>query len=94
MPRKTLLSLLIVLCVSTGGAVASAQNCNPPTITANSRIYNIFSPEQEMILGDLNHQRMSGDLRFVPDEKLLAYVRQIGERMNFWRSCRTNCETH
>ena len=31
-----------------------------------------------MILGDLNHQRMSGDLRFVQDEKLLAYVRQIG----------------
>ena len=81
MPRKTLFSLLILLCVSTGGAVASAQNCNPPTITANSRIYNIFSPEQEMILGDLNHQRMSGDLRFVPDEKLLAYVRQIGERL-------------
>ncbi|HKP80544.1 MAG TPA: M48 family metalloprotease [Pyrinomonadaceae bacterium] len=81
MPGKTILSLLILFCVSTGGAVASAQNCSPPPVTANSRIYNIFSPEQEMILGDLNHQRMSGDLRFVPDEKLLAYVRQIGERL-------------
>jgi len=29
------------------------QNCTPPAITANSQIYNIFSPEQEMILGDL-----------------------------------------
>ena len=34
-----------------------------------------------MILGDLNHQRMSGDLRFMQDEKLLAYVRQMGDRL-------------
>ena len=45
-------------------------------------IYNIFSPEQEMILGDLNHQRVSGETRFVNDEKLLAYVREIGDRLN------------
>lgn len=77
LPRKTFLSLFILFC----GAVASAQNCNPPAITANSQIYNIFSPEQEMILGDLNRQRMSGDLRFVQDEKLVTYVRQIGERL-------------
>ncbi|HEX7330207.1 MAG TPA: M48 family metalloprotease [Pyrinomonadaceae bacterium] len=81
MPRKIFLSLLMLVCVSTAGAVASAQDCNPPKVTANSRIYNIFSPEQEMILGDLNHQRMSGDLRFIQDEVLLAYVRQIGDRL-------------
>jgi len=57
------------------------QNCNPPAITANSQIYNIFSPEQEMILGDLNYQRMSGDSRFVQDDKLLAYVNQIGAKL-------------
>jgi WD40 repeat protein len=34
-----------------------------------------------MILGDLTHQEMAGDLRFVQDEKLLAYVRQIGDRL-------------
>jgi predicted Zn-dependent protease len=34
-----------------------------------------------MILGDLNRQQMAGDLRFIQDEKLLAYVRQIGERL-------------
>ena len=62
-------------------ATGSAQNCNPPVITANSKIYNIFSPEQEMILGDLNHQRMVGDLRFIQDQKLLAYVRDIGDRL-------------
>lgn len=80
MLRKIILPIFILLCVSTGGLV-SAQDCNPPAITANSQIYNIFSPEQEMILGDLNHQMMAGDLRFIQDEKLLAYVRQIGERL-------------
>jgi hypothetical protein len=34
-----------------------------------------------MVLGDLNHQRMVGDLRFIQDEELLAYVRQIGDRL-------------
>jgi WD40 repeat protein len=34
-----------------------------------------------MVLGDLNYQRMAGDIRFIQDEKLLAYVREIGERL-------------
>ena len=72
--------LLLLLCAGIC-SVANAQNCNPPAITANSQIYNIFSPEQEMILGDLNYQRMSGDSRFIQDDKLLAYVRDIGARL-------------
>jgi len=79
--RKTKLCLFILFCVGLRCVAASAQNCNPPAITANSQIYNIFSPDQEMILGDLNYQRMSGDSRFIQDEKLLAYVRQIGDRL-------------
>jgi predicted Zn-dependent protease len=79
-PRK-IIPLLIPLCVVVCSIAANAQNCNPPAITANSQIYNIFSPEQEMILGDLNYQRMSGDSRFIQDEKLLAYVREIGARL-------------
>ena len=78
MPGK-LIPLLVLLCICP--FIASAQDCNPPAITANSKIYNIFSPEQEMILGDLNHQRMSGDSRFLQDEKLLAYVREIGAKL-------------
>ncbi len=81
MLRRIVLPLLVLLCVSNGWLAASAQNCNPPAITANSQIYNIFSPDQEMVLGDLNYQQMSSDLRFVQDEKLLAYVREIGDRL-------------
>ena len=81
MRNKITIFFLILFCMSTGHTVASAQNCNPPAITANSQIYNIFSPEQEMILGELNHQRLSGEMRFITDEKLLAYVREIGDRL-------------
>ncbi|HSE19081.1 MAG TPA: M48 family metalloprotease [Pyrinomonadaceae bacterium] len=80
MSRK-IIPLLVLLCIVTCSVIANAQNCNPPAITANSQIYNIFSPEQEMILGDLNYQRMAGDSRFIQDEKLLAYVRDIGARL-------------
>lgn len=73
--------LIVLLCITIGPAVASAQNCNPPAITANSQIYNIFSPEQEMIFGELNYQQSAREMRFVQDEKLLAYVREIGNRL-------------
>src|SRR6185437_10547224 len=63
-PRK-IFFLLILLCTGLCSVVASAQDCNPPAITANSHLYNIFSPEQEMVLGELNYQRMSGDSRFI-----------------------------
>ena len=79
--NKIKISLLVLFCITIGPVVASAQNCNPPAITANSQIYNIFSPEQEMIFGELNYQQMGGEMRFVYDEKLLAYVREIGDRL-------------
>lgn len=81
MLRKTIPSLFLLFCVCLGCVTASAQDCKPPAITANSENYNIFSPEQEMILGDLNYQRMAGELRYLQDEKLLAYVRAMGDRL-------------
>jgi WD40 repeat protein len=79
--RKTTYSLFLLLCITLGCVAASAQDCKPPAITANSQNYNIFSPEQEMILGELNSQRMASETRYLQDEKLLAYVREIGERL-------------
>lgn len=78
---RKIVPLLTLLCIVICSVVASAQDCNPPAITANSHIYNIFSPEQEMVLGELNYQQMSGDSRFIQDEKLLAYIREIGAKL-------------
>lgn len=81
MPRKITFSLLLVLSLTLTCVSAAAQDCNPPAITANSQNYNLFSPEQETVLGELNYQRMAGETRFIQDDKLLAYVRDIGERL-------------
>ena len=81
MSKKITDSLFLVLCIILGCVAASAQDCKPPAITANSQNYNIFSPEQEMILGELNSQRMASETRYIQDEKLLAYVREIGDRL-------------
>lgn len=59
----------------------NAQTCSPPQIVANAKSNNIFSPEQEMILGELVYQRMSGELRFVKDPQLVAYLNAIGEKL-------------
>jgi len=83
MPKALILSFLLLLLGLSGSIPrgASAQECSPPLITPNSKYYNVFSPEQEMILGELTYQRMSGDVRFVKDPDLVAYVNGIGEKL-------------
>src|SRR6185503_9859785 len=79
MLRKILLGFALgssVFC-----SFSSAQECAPPKIVANARSSNLFSPEQEMIFGDLAIQNRAGEIRFVRDERLLAYVKEIGERL-------------
>lgn len=61
--------------------VVSAQDCKPPAIVFNANSANIFTPEQEMVLGELAMQKSYSDMRFVNDEQLLAYVRAIGDRL-------------
>jgi WD40 repeat protein len=78
---KIISPFALSICFIAGCVAASAQDCKPPAITANSQNYNIFSPEQEMILGELNYQRIAGETRHIQDQKLLAYVREIGEKL-------------
>jgi TolA-binding protein len=44
-----------------------AQTCAPPPIVANARSTNMFSPEQEMILGELTVQQLASEFRQVND---------------------------
>ena len=80
--RRICISLLLpVALLSTSGIESTAQQCNPPAIIANAKTSNIFTPEQEMILGDLIYRRMSGDLRFIRNHQLQAYVDQLGAKL-------------
>lgn len=76
-----ILKLLLIVTLIGSSTLAQAQECSPPQIAANPKAYNIFSPEQEMILGELTHQRMSGDMRFLRDPQLVAYINRIGEKL-------------
>src|SRR5687767_11825112 len=58
-----------------------AQDCKPPAIVFNAKTGNIFTPEQEMILGDLAMQKSFSEMRYINDQQLLAYVRDIGDRL-------------
>lgn len=73
--------LTLALCSSVFCSFSNAQNCAPPAIVANAKSSNLFSPEQEMIFGELIIQQMAGDLRFIRDEKLVAYINDIGDRL-------------
>jgi WD40 repeat protein len=42
---------------------------------------NLFSPEQEMIFGELTIQKMAGEMRFIRDERLLANVNNIASKL-------------
>ncbi|HZB45199.1 MAG TPA: M48 family metalloprotease, partial [Pyrinomonadaceae bacterium] len=59
----------------------SAQDCAPPPIVANAKSSNLFSPEQEMIFGDLTFENLADEIRLVRDEQLLAYANRIGARL-------------
>lgn len=62
-------------------AASQAQDCRPPLLTNDNKAYNIFSPDQEMVLGDLTYQRLAGDMHFVKDEELVRYLTRIGEKL-------------
>jgi WD40 repeat protein len=79
MCRKIFLTL--ALCSSVFCPFSKAQDCAPPAIVANAKSSNLFSPEQETIFGELVIQGMAAEIRFIRDEKLVAYVKDMGDRL-------------
>src|SRR5262245_45637608 len=79
MYRKIFLTL--ALCSSVFCPFSNAQDCAPPAIVANAKSSNLFSTEQEMIFGELVIQGMAAEIRLIRDEKLAAYINDIGDRL-------------
>src|ERR1043165_2664062 len=77
----TLRSVLLLVFVFSISLTIAAQDCDPPKSSIPTRSNNIFSPEQEMVLGDLTYQRLAHEMHFVRDPQLVAYVRGIGDRL-------------
>lgn len=74
---------VIALCLAILAAYGAAlpQTCAPPQIVANAKVDNLFSPEQEMVLGELTLQRLSSEFRPMRDAQLLAFVETIGTKL-------------
>lgn len=62
-------------------SLLKAQECQPPAIVANIKSDNLFSAEQETILGEMILQQMSGEVRLVKDSNLEKYLNEIGQRL-------------
>jgi Peptidase family M48 len=75
------ISLTLALCSFVFCSFGNAQDCTPPAIVANTKSSNLFSPEQEVIFGELVIQRMAAEMRFIRDEKLAVYVSELGGRL-------------
>lgn len=81
MRRRPILSLTILAILTCTFSTVYGQECTPPQITPESKGANIFSPDQEMVLGDLTYQSLVRDMHFVRDPDLVAYINRIGERL-------------
>lgn len=69
------------LIIAAGYAAVFGQTCAPPQIVANAKVDNLFSPEQEMILGELTVQRLASEFRPIRDRRLLAFVEGIAAKL-------------
>lgn len=76
--RILLAALSTFLIFSSNGV---SQNCAPPPIVFNAKTENIFTPEQEMFLGDAMMERLEKDYRAIDDLAMNAYVQAIGDRI-------------
>ncbi|HKP68893.1 MAG TPA: M48 family metalloprotease [Pyrinomonadaceae bacterium] len=78
MKKVLLASAAAFLTLSLG---VHAQDCKPPAIVFNANADNLFSPEQEMFLGDAMMEQYEKDNRVISDEQVNAYLQAIGDRI-------------
>jgi hypothetical protein len=58
-----------------------SASCSSPVSIPQSSQPNIFSPEQEIALGDIFAQQLDSSLLAIEDEILTAHLRAIGDRL-------------
>ncbi len=62
-------------------AQTPSARCQPPAPLVATAGANIFTPQQEMDLGDAIAEQVQRDFRVVDDDALSAYLRRIGDRI-------------
>jgi WD40 repeat protein len=79
----TSLLLLTCLLLLAPAVVArqSPQRCAPPAVPPAARTSSIFSPRQEMELGEVIAEHVQHDYHLIEDEETAGYLRRVGERL-------------
>ncbi|HEX8150832.1 MAG TPA: M48 family metalloprotease [Pyrinomonadaceae bacterium] len=84
-PRTQLrarLCALLLVCLSAASAAARQQQpCRQPAVSAASRAQSIFTPRQEMELGDVIAEHVQQDYRLLSDPETTGFLRRIGDRL-------------
>ncbi len=73
------LPFLFVLLVS--GQTVISQTCDPPVVTISKNSEIIFTPEQEMYLGDIILDKVRNDYGVIDDTSVTGYLQTIANRL-------------
>ena len=84
-PKRLVLARLcalpLLLSLFSAQAAARQQPCQQPAVSAASRAQSVFSPRQEMELGDVIAEHVQQDYRVLEDAEVTGFLRRIGERL-------------
>jgi WD40 repeat protein len=84
-PKRTrsarLCALLLLTCLCAASLNAQQQPCQQPVSSAAARAQSIFSPRQEMELGDVIAEHVQQDYRVLEDPEVTGFLRRVGERL-------------
>lgn len=79
--RKCILLLLLAFVIAPAPPARAQQKCRPPLAPAAAREPNIFTPQQEMDLGDAVAEHVQRNFRIIDDDEIIAHLRRVGERV-------------
>jgi WD40 repeat protein len=82
--RRARLCALWLLCLAAAHAQQPAPPpaaCQQPVVSAASRAQSIFTPKQEMELGDVIAEHAQRDYRMLEDPQTTVFLRRVGERL-------------
>ncbi len=83
-PKQTArarLCALLLVCLCAASPKAQQQPCQQPAVSAAARAQSIFSPRQEMELGDVIAEHVQQDYHLLSDPETTGFLRRIGERL-------------
>jgi WD40 repeat protein len=82
MKKTNLLPLATVLFLFfTPPPIRAQQTCQPPALPIPTSGQNIFTEEQEMMLGDAIAEHLQRDHAIIDDAEVTAYLKRIGARL-------------